>query len=98
VPSCQTITVTIVGTNFEQIPVFKRVGEIIRIHRCNIGQYKSQKTFFVNMGYGSSWTIFEGIPSKHRKALPQEDEEVLDMSSGDLASENEAPPKDSKTQ
>ena len=77
------------------------MGEIIRIHRCNIGQFKSNKTFFVNMGYGSSWIIFEGVPKKASKTAVQaavmpvseglnsEEEEDVEMSSGDLASDNE---------
>jgi hypothetical protein len=41
------------------------MGEIIRIHRCNIGSYKQTKYFNVIMTYGSSWVIFEGMPEKH---------------------------------
>ena len=38
-----------------------RVGDIIRIHRANIGTYKNYKTFSVNLAYGSSWVIFSGF-------------------------------------
>jgi hypothetical protein len=61
--------VTIVANNYEQLPVFKKVGEIIRIHRCNISQFKNAKTFFVNMAYGSSWILFEGMPQKKKRVV-----------------------------
>ena len=38
-----------------------RVGDIIRIHRANIGTYKNYKTFSVNLAFGSSWVIFSGF-------------------------------------
>ena len=45
----------------------------------------SHKTFCVNMAYGSSWVIFEGMPSNNVKKpeIPQEEEQV-ELSSGDL--------------
>jgi hypothetical protein len=40
------------------------VGDIIRIHRANIGIYKQYKTFSVNLAFGSSWCIFSGFDQK----------------------------------
>ena len=86
-PSLQsgTIMITMFANSPEQLPTFKKVGEIIRFHRCNIGNYMSHKTFCVNMAYGSSWVIFEGMPSNNVKKpeIPQEEEQV-ELSSGDL--------------
>jgi hypothetical protein len=45
----------------DQIPTFNRVGDIIRIHRANISLYLNQKSFCVNMSYGSSWVVFDGL-------------------------------------
>ena len=55
------ISVTFFASLESQLPQFKRVGDIIRIHRANIGQYKNFKTFSVNLAYGSSWCIFSGF-------------------------------------
>lgn len=55
---CQSINVTILAYNLEQLPVFKKLGEILRIHRCTIGNYKGNRSFLANVNYGSSWVIF----------------------------------------
>ena len=36
----QAVTITFLSTTIENLPIFKKIGEIIRIHRCNIGTYK----------------------------------------------------------
>jgi hypothetical protein len=56
------IMVTLFSKFIETLPTFKKVGEIIRIHRASIGSYKNNKSFYVNISYGSSWIIFEGMP------------------------------------
>ena len=43
----------------DTLPQIKHVGDIIRIHRANIGQYKSYKTFCANIDFGSSWALFK---------------------------------------
>ena len=54
----------------ELLPQLKRVGDIIRIHRANIGQYRNYKTFMVNMDFGSSWALFRGAePERPLKSL-----------------------------
>lgn len=64
------VSVTFFSKDKDQLPVFKRVGDIIRIHRANIGSYKNYKTFSVNLAFGSSWVIFNGFPLLK---TPQED-------------------------
>jgi len=54
------VSVTFFAKNPEHLPPFKRVGDIIRIHRANIGQYRNYKTFCANVDFGSSWAIFKG--------------------------------------
>ena len=44
--------------------MFKRVGDIIRIHRCSIGQFKDRKTISAIIPYHSSWAIFDGREKK----------------------------------
>ena len=88
-----SLNVTFLSGSLDNLPTFKKVGEIIRIHRCTIGNYNNQKTFLINMKYGSSWAIFEGLPNKRVNTTiveqNDEDEEVVEMSSGDLVSEEE---------
>ena len=55
----------------ESLPNLKRVGDIIRIHRANIGQYRNSKTFMVNMDFGSSWAVFRGTEPERPLALDQ---------------------------
>lgn len=62
------VSVTFFAHNAEQLPQFKRVGDIIRIHRANIGTYKNYKTFSVNLAFGSSWVIFSGFDELPPKA------------------------------
>ena len=51
------------------------MGDIIRIHRANIGIYKQYKTFSVNLAFGSSWCIFSGFdtsPPPSASSVPEE--------------------------
>ena len=60
-PNNGCVSVTFFAHQQEQLPTFMRVGDIIRIHRANIGTYKNYKTFSVNLAFGSSWVIFSGF-------------------------------------
>lgn len=60
-PNNGCVSVTFFASSVDQLPMFKRVGDIIRIHRANIGTYKNFKTFSVNLAFGSSWVIFSGF-------------------------------------
>lgn len=54
------VKVTFFSKTLEALPVIKKVGDIIRIHRANIGIYRNQKTFCINLDFGSSWALFKG--------------------------------------
>jgi hypothetical protein len=60
-PNNGCVSVTFFAPRQEQLPTFSCLGDIIRIHRANIGTYKGYKTFSVNLAFGSSWAIFPGI-------------------------------------
>jgi Telomeric single stranded DNA binding POT1/CDC13 len=62
------VSVTFFSKDKDQLPTFTKVGDIIRIHRANIGTYKNYKTFSVNLAFGSSWVVFAGFPQP-RKAV-----------------------------
>ena len=56
------VSITFFAKDKDLLPHFRKVGDIIRIHRANIGSYKNYKTFSVNLAFGSSWVIFSGFP------------------------------------
>ena len=75
-PNNGCVSVTFFAHQQEQLPTFMRVGDIIRIHRANIGTYKNYKTFSVNLAFGSSWVIFSGFadslpPKSSAPAIPE---------------------------
>ena len=59
--------------------MLKKVGDIIRIHRANIGQYRNYKTFYANIDFGSSWAIFNGPESAE---IEIDDVDHLDVNQG----------------
>ena len=73
-PNNGCVSVTFFAPRSEQLPTFYCVGDIIRIHRANIGTYKGYKTFSVNLAFGSAWAIFSGIP-KIKKCLSEKSSE-----------------------
>ena len=56
----------------ESLPKFNRVGDIIRIQRANVGQYRNYKTFCANLDYGSTWAIFSGSSKLDSMASKEE--------------------------
>ena len=53
----------IYAKRIEDLPIVKRIGDIVRIHRANVKLYKDIKQFNVNVFYNSSWCIFNSDPS-----------------------------------
>ncbi|CDW77815.1 alpha telomere binding protein [Stylonychia lemnae] len=83
------ISVTFFGSSIEQLPVFKRIGDIIRIHRCNIAQFKERKTFSVIINFGSHWVIFDG---RDKKAILK-DQKALEENKGEDEPDEESKAK-----
>mmetsp|Transcript_4467 Transcript_4467/g.7630 ORF Transcript_4467/g.7630 Transcript_4467/m.7630 type:complete len:339 (+) Transcript_4467:146-1162(+) len=42
----------------EDLPVVRKIGDVIRIHRATVRTFKEQKQFNVNMVFNSSWCLF----------------------------------------
>ena len=42
----------------EDLPVARKIGDLIRVHRAVVREYKGRKQFSVNMTYNSSWCLF----------------------------------------
>lgn len=62
--------VIIYANRFEECPIVRQIGDIIRVHRANVKDYKGHRQFHVNVQFNSSWSLFETNP-KH--ALRGED-------------------------
>ena len=46
---------------FEDLPISQRIGDIIRVHRANVGEYKDTKQFTANIFFNSSWALFSPV-------------------------------------
>ena len=76
------VLVSFFSSKVELLPHFNRVGDIIRIHRANIGQYRQYKTMCVNIDYGSSWALFKNHqiqdePDQGQSKLFEEQKQVV---------------------
>ena len=58
----QHCTLVFFAKKFEDLPISQRIGDIIRIHRASVGQYKNVKQFTANIFFNSSWAIFSPSP------------------------------------
>lgn len=43
----------------EDLPVIKRIGDLIRIHRAQKKEFQGHLQFHVNVSFNSSWCLFE---------------------------------------
>ena len=59
------------GKKKSDLPQIKRVGEIIRLHRATIGNFKNYKTISINVGYSSSWCVFKGFDNLPSSCLSE---------------------------
>jgi hypothetical protein len=50
--------VIIFAKRSEDLPIVRRIGDLVRIHRANAKMYKDIKQFNVNVFYNSSWCLF----------------------------------------
>lgn len=58
-------TLVLFANKFEDLPISQKVGDIIRIHRATVGEYKGSKQFTANVFFNSSWAMFApSVPKK----------------------------------
>ena len=76
--------IIIYANRFEECPIVRQIGDIIRVHRANMKMYKGRRQFNVNVNFNASWTLFETNP-KH--ALARGDDSGSDH---EMADENQA--------
>lgn len=48
----------IYAKRIEDLPIVRRIGDVVRIHRSNVKLFKDIKQFHVNVLYNSSWCLF----------------------------------------
>jgi len=86
------VSITFFSKEKDNLPKFTKVGDIIRIHRANIGTYKNYKTFSVNLAFGSSWVIFSGFPQIRKVVLgadcPGSPSQIIEPSSASSTNYN----------
>jgi hypothetical protein len=70
------ITINFMAKTPDQLPNIKRVGEIIRVHRANIGQYKNYKIFNANIDYGTSWVVYKGAEEQEEPQVNHQNSEA----------------------
>lgn len=80
----QHALLTFFAKRVEDLPVARKIGDIIRIHRASVKDFKGIKQINVNLQYNSSWCLFHSsdIVLKEQEGAAKEH----DLSS---ASENE---------
>ena len=55
-------TLVMFANKFEDLPVSQRVGEIIRVHRATVSEYKDIKHFVARVNFNSAWALFSPSP------------------------------------
>ena len=81
--------IIIYANRFEDCPIVRQIGDVIRVHRANCKNYKGRRQYNVNVSGSASWSLFETNP-KH--ALKGDDSNSdVDMADGEDG-ENEGRP------
>jgi hypothetical protein len=76
----------------EDLPVVRKIGDVIRCHRALVKDYKGIKQFNVNITFNSSWCLFHSsdiLLKDQRKGAANQDIDPGNFSSSDAESENE---------
>ncbi|CDW75388.1 alpha telomere binding protein [Stylonychia lemnae] len=80
--------VVIYAKRFEDLPIIRRVGDIMRVHRANVKFFNDMRQFYVNLQYNSSWCLFHQNQDKDDDDFDDndsdenqngEDQEMLDQ-------------------
>lgn len=57
-------TLMFFAKTFQDLPISQRVGDIIRVHRAYVQDYKGVKQFTSNIFFNSSWALFSPLSAK----------------------------------
>lgn len=80
--------VIIYANRFEECPIVRQIGDIIRVHRANVKEFKGRKQFHVNVNFNASWSLFETNPKHALKG----DDSASDTEMVDEANAEEGAP------
>mmetsp|Transcript_2145 Transcript_2145/g.3208 ORF Transcript_2145/g.3208 Transcript_2145/m.3208 type:complete len:87 (+) Transcript_2145:164-424(+) len=50
--------ITFYAKRIEDLPIARKIGDIVRIHRSNVKEFRGIKQFNANMAYNSAWCLF----------------------------------------
>ena len=48
----------IYGYRMQDLPIIRRIGDIIRIHRANVRVFQGKRQFNVNVYHNSFWLLY----------------------------------------
>jgi hypothetical protein len=60
-------TLVMFANKFEDLPVSQRVGDIIRVHRATVQEYRGAKHFTACVNYNAAWALFSPCPKDNRQ-------------------------------
>lgn len=69
----ETCSLVMFAKSFEDLPICQRIGDIIRVHRAYVGEYKGVKQFTCNIFFNASWALFSPLTAKDRLKLAGEE-------------------------
>lgn len=65
------VSVVFFAKRFEDLPICQTIGEILRLHRCTVSEFKGKIQLAVNICFNSSWALFQPQkPGKKTEILP----------------------------
>jgi hypothetical protein len=81
--------VTYFAKRLEDLPVVRKIGDIVRVHRSVCKDYKGVKQFSVNLGYNSSWCLFHSSDILRDKSSGDQGDDQYSSSGSDEEMEAE---------
>ena len=63
--SMTSMKVNLLAKSIESLPYVFRIGDIIRVHRCNVGEYNNELNLTGNVYQATSWVVFSGNTDFH---------------------------------
>lgn len=76
-------TITIYAKRFEDMPLVRRLGDVVRVHRATVQEYKGYKQFNVNVFYNSSFCLFSTYLSSEEDNMEIDEGDSDNGSGGD---------------
>ena len=71
----EACTLVLFANKFEDLPISQRVGDIIRVHRATVQEYRGAKHFTASVNYNAAWALFSPCPKDKQVLLGFVEEE-----------------------